>query len=177
MNKTLNQHDDQEISGLLTGRRITAAEIGHFEPPGRPGDDGPTGRLTLDDGTVILVTPNQGGCSCSAGDYDLTSLATCDNVITSVRLADESDGDEDCEPDRSYRIYVIADAVEINAVQIDGNDGNGYYGTGYNLTVVYPCEAPSPYSTLKCRRARAHSGPHQGGNSSWYNMADQQETP
>jgi hypothetical protein len=24
------------------------------------------------------------------------------------------------------------------AVQIDGNDGNGYYGTGYELIVVLP---------------------------------------
>ena len=31
-----------------------------------------------------------------------------------------------------------ADAVEINAVQIDGDDGNGYYGTGYQLIVVRP---------------------------------------
>jgi hypothetical protein len=134
--KLLTQSDTEGISALLVGRRIIAAEHGHFD---QDWGDAPTGKLTLDNGTVILVTPNQGGCSCSAGDYDLTSLATCDNVITSVRVVvEEPDVEDWSEPDRSYRIYVVADAVEINAVQIDGNDGNGYYGTGYELIVTAP---------------------------------------
>lgn len=135
--RTLNQDNTDQIGALLTGRRIIAAEQGYFERPGQGWGDAPTGKLTLDDGTVVLVTPNQGHCACSAGDYSLTSLATVDNVITSVRLAVEREG-EGFEPDQSYRIYVVADAVEINAVQIDGSDGNGYYGTGYELTVVLP---------------------------------------
>ena len=135
--RTLNQNDAEEIGALLTGRRIVAVEQGHFERPDR-GWDTATGKLTLDNGTTVLVVPNQGGCACSAGDYSLTSLAACDNVITSVRLAVEADNEESWEPDQSYRIYVVADAVEINAVQIDGNDGNGYYGTGYELIVVLP---------------------------------------
>lgn len=132
--ETLNYTDETRIAALLTGRRITAVEQGHFD---RPGDqswgDSITGRLTLDDGTVIYVAPNEGGCACSAGDYYLKHLATVDNVITSVRLAVETEDDESWEPDQSYRIYVVADAVEI-----DGNDGNGYYGTGYELIVVIP---------------------------------------
>lgn len=136
--KTLRENDADEITALLTGRRIVAVEQGHFDRPDRNWGDEATGKLTLDDGTVILVVPNDGGCSCGAGDYSLTSLATCDNVITSVRVTAESDGDADYEADQSYRIYVVADAVEINAVQIDGNDGNGYYGTGYELIVTVP---------------------------------------
>lgn len=135
--RTLNQDNTDAISTLLTGRRIVAVELGHFERPGQDWGDAPTGKLTLDNGTAVLVTPNQGHCACSAGDYSLTSLAAVDNVITSVRLAVEQSG-EAWESDQSYRIYVVADAVEINAVQIDGSDGNGYYGTGYELTVVLP---------------------------------------
>jgi hypothetical protein len=133
--RTLNQNETDAISALLTGRRIVAAEQGCFERPGEGWGDAPTGKLTLDDGTVVLVTPNRGHCACSAGDYSLTSLAAVDNVITSVRLATEKTG-EDWSDARSYRIYVVADAVEINTVQIDGDDGNGYYGTGYELIVV-----------------------------------------
>lgn len=138
--KTLNYADTDAISALLTGRRITAVEQGRFDrPDGTSWGDTITGKLTLDDGTVVMVAPNEGGCACSAGDYYLKSLATCDNVITSVRVADETDPEQEwSEPDRSYRTYVIADAVEINAVRIDGNDGNGYYGTGYELIVVLP---------------------------------------
>jgi hypothetical protein len=140
--KTLRQDDVEEITALLTGRRIVAVEQGTFERPDQEWGDQPTGKLTLDDSTVLLVVPNEGGCACSAGDYYLKSLATCDNVITSVRLAVEADNDEQwSEPDQSYRIYVLADAVEINAVRIDGNDGNGYYGTGYELIVVLPTAA------------------------------------
>lgn len=139
--RTLNYTDPDAIAALLTGRRIVAVEQGHFERPGEyTWGDAITGKLTLDDGTVVLVAPNGGGCACSAGDYYLKSLATCDNVITSVRLACEPDPQqaESWEADQSYRIYVVADAVEINAVRIDGNDGNGYYGTGYELIVVLP---------------------------------------
>lgn len=61
-----------------------------------------------------------------------------DNIITSVRLDSETDLGEYGEGPTSYRIYVVADAVEINALQIDGDDGNGYYGTGYELIVIPP---------------------------------------
>lgn len=135
--KTLRENDAEEISALLVGRRIVATELGNFERPDR-GWSKASGKLTLDDGTEVLVVPNEGGCACSAGDYALTSLAACDNVITSVRLEVETDDEESWEPDQSYRIYVVADATEINVVQIDGNDGNGYYGTGYELIVRLP---------------------------------------
>lgn len=139
--KTLRENDAEEISTLLIGRRIVAVEQGNFDRPDH-GWSTASGKLTLDNGTEVLVVPNEGGCACSAGDYSLTSLAACDNVITSVRLAVESDDDESWEPNQSYRIYVVADAKEINVVQIDGNDGNGYYGTGYELIVKLPEDKP-----------------------------------
>jgi hypothetical protein len=136
--KTLNHSNVEDISALLTGRRIVAAEEGHFERPDRGWGDAATGKLTLDDGTVVLVVPNQGDCSCSDGDYALTSLAVCENIITSVNVVAQDENGESWESDRSYRIYVVADAVEINVVQIDGSDGNGYYGTGFELIVAVP---------------------------------------
>lgn len=129
-----NHTNAAEIEGLLLGHRIVAVEKGEYELEGRRWYDSPTGRLTLDDGTQLYVAPNQGGCACSAGDYTLTHLTKVDNVITSVRLVDEEIVDG--EDAHSYRIYVVADAQEINAVQVDGDDGNGYYGTGYELIVV-----------------------------------------
>jgi hypothetical protein len=134
--ETLSENDDQKIADLLVGRRIVAAEQGSFKLGLNRWDDEAEGKLTLDDGTVVYVVPHIGGCSCGAGDYSLTSLAKVDNVITSVRLAAEEGPREWDEGPTSYRIYVVADAVEINAVQIDGDDGNGYYGTGYELIVV-----------------------------------------
>lgn len=134
MTTTLDQDDETKIQELLLGRRIVSAEAGCFPLPDDVWGDAATGKLTLDDGTVVYVAPNQGGCACDAGDYELEHLASVDNVITDVRLAREN-GDSWDDP-TSYRIYVVADAVEINAVQVDGDDGNGYYGTGYELFVV-----------------------------------------
>ena len=135
--KLLNHNDADGIRTLLTGHRIVAVEQGNFDRPDQDWGDAATGKLSLDDGTIVLVAPNQGGCACSAGDYGLTSLATCDNIITSVNVV-ALDGHDDWGTDRSYRIYVVADATEINVVQIDGDDGNGYYGTGYDLIVTVP---------------------------------------
>lgn len=136
MADVLTQSDEQATRKLLVGRRIIKAEKGEFETPERCYGNA-EGRLTLDDGTIILVAPNEGCGGCSAGWYHLAHLATVDNAITDVRLTAE--GKEDCgEWAGSYRIYVIADATEINVVTIDGDDGNGYYGTGYELYVVRP---------------------------------------
>ncbi len=131
----LDQHDEQAVRDLLVGRRIVSAERGDFKTSSWNQAEG---RLTLDDGTVILVAPNEGCGGCSNGWYRLESLATIDNAITDVRLATVGESNEYGEGSQSYRIYVIADAVEVNAVQVDGDDGNGYYGTGYELFVVRP---------------------------------------
>lgn len=120
----------EEIEQLLVGHRIVLCEKGLFTVRGSNEDA--TGRLTLEDGTQIYVLPNTCACSCGDGDYALTHLTKVDNVITSVRLTAEGQ-DEDFAT--SYRIYVVADNQEINAVQVDGKDGNGYYGTGYELVV------------------------------------------
>lgn len=130
--------DDERASELLVGRRITEATMDSESLPLLDNYSGRhmAGRLTLDDGTVIYVEPNEGGCSCGAGDYDLVQLSTIDNVITSVRTTVEGTGAD--YDDKSYRIYVISGNQEINAIQVDGNDGNGYYGTGYALHVVLP---------------------------------------
>lgn len=137
---TLRETDDEKIKALLLGKRIVTAETGTFKAKSAYGwDETASGRLVLDDRTEVFVIPNEGGCACSAGDYDLEHLATVDNIITDVRLAAESQPDEyGYEGPTSYRIYVFADNAEINAVQIDGDDGNGYYGTGYELFVVPP---------------------------------------
>lgn len=91
--------------------------------------------LQLDDGTVLRVIPNQGGCACSAGDYDLTELNGTENIITAVELEDAPGPGES---GHSYRIFVVADSKRINLLTVDGDDGNGYYGTGYAILVRKP---------------------------------------
>lgn len=133
----LTQDDEQGMRDALVGRRIVEAERGEFKTPARWGGTA-DGRLTLDDGTIILIAPNEGCGGCGNGWYALEHLATVDNAITDVRVATEGERDEYGEGPTSYRLYVFAGAEEINAVQVDGDDGNGYYGTGYELFVIPP---------------------------------------
>ena len=61
-----------------------------------------------------------------------TELNGCDNAITSV----EFESIETYEyGDLSYKIIVYAENKKIKILQVDGNDDNGYYGTGYSIRV------------------------------------------
>lgn len=138
MPETYTQDQPDEIAALLVGRRIVRAEKGSFDHPDRRVWGGlAEGRLTLDDGTELYLTGNDGGCSCSAGCYPLEKVAAADNVITSARVEASPSGDDyGNSGDGTYRIFVFAENQEINVAEFVGSDGNGYYGTGFSLTVV-----------------------------------------
>lgn len=112
----------ESIKDLFIGRKIVFATI----------DDNGDGILELDDGTRLCIEPNQGGCSCGGGDYFMTHVSTFDNVITGVSL--ETD---DESYDTHYRISVFAEGIPsaTEVARISGDDGSGYYGTGYLLRV------------------------------------------
>jgi len=136
---TYTEGDTEKIAKLFIGHKIVKAEQGTFPIPGA--EDryirNAEGRLTLDDGTELYLTGNDGGCACSAGCYPLAEVATVDNVITSAHVNADPDGDDD-RGAGVYQIFVFADAKAINAATFKGSDGNGYYGTGFSLTVVSP---------------------------------------
>ena len=79
------------------------------------------------------MLPNEGCGGCSSGWYSITELNECDNVITNVEFECEDIDDE--YDDTSYRIFVYAEDKRIKILQVDGTDGNGYYGTGYSIRV------------------------------------------
>lgn len=136
--EALDQDATDAITELLMGRKVTKVDGEH---------------LLLDDGTVIKAIGHEGGCSCSAGDYTLSELNGVDNIITRVEFdyhptgefdgwGDEPTDAQRCEHGANedkyeghYRIFVFADNQKINLMQVDGSDGNGYYGTGYELLV------------------------------------------
>src|SRR6187402_2413848 len=121
MKMKLSQSDVGAVTALLTGRKV----VGVYWP-----------KLILDNGVELEVEGNSGGCSCGAGDYDLTVLHKYENVITGVRL--EETGDQD-----RYSIFVYADGIpSTEIVRVEGDVGNGYYGWGYTLTVHLPSTPP-----------------------------------
>lgn len=150
--RTLNEGDQAAITDLLMGHKVTKADNEH---------------LILDNGTVIKAIGHDGGCACSAGCYDLSALNGVDNIITRVEFDYHPASDEDpyggpndakrCDPSQEswtghYRIFVFADDQRINLMQFDGSDGNGYYGTGFEILVrdVEPAEQSATCRT--CRR-------------------------
>lgn len=131
-----NEDNESEIAEVLVGRRIVKAELGEVGIPGGTSYRSKAeGLLVLDDGTELYLTGNDGGCACSAGCYPLEKVATVDNVITRARVESSPD-DYYGGGEGAYRIFVFADNQEINVAEFVGSDGNGYYGTGFELTVV-----------------------------------------
>lgn len=117
----------EAVEALLMGRTVTVT--------------GPH-TLRLDNGVELELPDTDGGCACSAGCYDLTVLNRVDNVITKVEFVNDPDSDdhwERTEPGR-YQIFVFAGDERINLATWEGSDGNGYYGTGYEIIVRTPAE-------------------------------------
>ena len=118
----LFETDIVKIRTLLVGHKVEKVADDH---------------LMLDNGTVLRLEGNEGGCSCGAGDYFLTKLNGCDNIITNVEVEEKTGGDDYGTDESVYRIFVFAEDKHLLA-EFEGYDGNGYYGTGFNIAVRYP---------------------------------------
>ena len=121
--KTLREYDEEAIEKLLLYKSVTKAS-----------ED----TLVLSDGTELTIVPNDGGCSCGAGDYYIKELNGCENMITGV-LFDKKEEDESFYyGNTTYQIFVYAENKKINLLSVEGDDGSGYYGTGYRIDVCFP---------------------------------------
>lgn len=136
----MGKQDSEHMPGadrlkeLLVGHKIVKAEGAAITDDLGYRDDN-TGVLTLDDGTVIEVEGNDGGCACNSGCYPLTELNHVDNIITNVEVEENPGGDYDEPYEGYYRIFVIAEDRRLMVASFDGTDGNGYYGTGWWMRV------------------------------------------
>lgn len=94
--------------------------------------------LLLSNGTILQIEPNEGCGGCISGWYQLDELNECpDNAIMNVEFVEE----EDQEPysySGSYKVFVLAADRRIKLWEVSGDDGNGYYGSGYWINVRFP---------------------------------------
>lgn len=90
--------------------------------------------LTLDDGTQIELRGNSGSWGSSSGNYMLDQVSIHPNLITGVALASIRED----ETRRTYKIFVYTGAIFTEVASFAGDDGSGWYGTGYTLEVVEP---------------------------------------
>lgn len=112
--------EESKIKDLLMYRKIVKVE---------------NDTLYLDNGVELEVIANKGCGGCSAGWYEVTELNGCENAITNVEFAWDDIDDPNSYDDTSYKIFVYAEDKKIKILQVDGSDGNGYYGTGYSIIV------------------------------------------
>jgi hypothetical protein len=122
--KRLDECDEEEIKNLLIGRKV---KVG--------GDN-----LILDNGLVLHIIANEGCDGCSNGWYSIQNLNNVDNAITNVEFVCDDDVNDKGYDSTSYKIFVFCEDTRIKLLQVDGDDGNGYYGTGYSIIVKEPVE-------------------------------------
>ena len=115
--KTLCEQNEKEIEELLLGHKVTADDYD---------------KLILDNGVVLQINPNIGCGACESGNYYLDHISSVNNAITNVEFVEEFD--DDCYYEH-YKIFVIADGMTTELLDVYGTDGNGYYGTGYTIDV------------------------------------------
>lgn len=120
--RTLCECNEKEIKELLLGHKITVDDYDN---------------LVLDNGVVLQINPNIGCGGCESGNYYLEHIASVNNAITNVEFVEEFD--DDCYYEH-YKIFVIADGMTTELLDVYGTDGNGYYGTGYTIDVYLPDE-------------------------------------
>lgn len=116
------ESDEEQIKELLIGRKVKVLKKDEY-----------TADLQLDNGAILKVEANEGCGGCSNGWYSIMNLNNVDNAITNV-IFDKENIDGDCA--YSYKIFVFCEDTRINLLQVDGDDGNGYYGTGYTIRVI-----------------------------------------
>ena len=127
---TRHSHDDtDDLRAALFGRSVVSVQTDED-------DYSPEGRVLLDDGTELILQGNEGGCSCGGGDYALTRLNDMPiNGITNVEVDVEKIGSD---TRLTYRIFVLAQDQRFELAAFEGDDGSGYYGSGFWFTVKEP---------------------------------------
>lgn len=119
--RTISYGHESEIESLLIGRKVIKVD----------GDS-----LILDNGTRLMIVPNEGCSGCASGNYWVEHITSVNNAITNVEF--ETEYDEEDSDYIHYKVFVIADGMTTELFDVYGTDGNGYYGTGYEIKVYLP---------------------------------------
>lgn len=130
---TLNQSSDDGLyTKLLRGRYVTSIE-----------DD----IITLDNGTELHIWGNDGCMGCESGNYWLEQVFKRGNGKARIMSAYVGYDEDDEKAPSVYTIFVMVDGNphQLPLATVRGDDGNGYYGTGFTLTATI--ETPPASST------------------------------
>lgn len=121
---TLNQDSDDGLyTQLLRGRYVTSI------------DDG---TITLDDGTELYIHGNEGCGGCESGWYWLEKVYKQGSRQARIMSAYVAYGEDDEDAPSVYTLFVMVDGnpTQLPLATVRGDNGNGYYGTGFTLTAT-----------------------------------------
>lgn len=121
---TLNQDSDDGLyTQLLRGRYVTSI------------DDG---TITLDDGTELYIHGNEGCGGCESGWYWLEQVYKQGSRQARIMSAYVAYGEDDEDAPSVYTLFVMVDGnpTQLPLATVRGDNGNGYYGTGFTLTAT-----------------------------------------
>lgn len=123
----LKQGYEESIRRLIEGRRIVSVTADR--------------KIRLDTGVELQFEANEGCGGCGSGWYEITHLGDVDNVVTKVSFNHEEYGEGGGQ---RYELFVYTGEERINLLTVEGNDGNGYYGTGYRINIIVPPNPAEP---------------------------------
>lgn len=144
MTKTIlsgTQDSGEALRAALFGRSVVDVKMYEDDSGPEVGYKRAEGEVRLDDGTILYLAGNDGCGGCPSGEYYLTKLNDLPlNGITNVEVrVDDSNTDKYGEGPMTYSIFVLAmDGKTVELASFEGDDGNGYYGTGFWFTIVAP---------------------------------------
>lgn len=121
---------EEKIRETLIGKQITRIEQ----------KDDFTAEVTLDDGAILTLAGNKGGCCCGNGDWIISKLLS-DSEKPSGRVMnawvnDRTDMDEDLgEIWGPVTVFIVAEGRKYPLVEFTGHD-NGWYGHGFYANVT-----------------------------------------
>lgn len=126
--------DDGLYTRLLRGRYVTSIN---------------DGIITLDDGTELYIHGNDGCGSCESGWYWLENVYKQGSRRARIMSAYVAYGEDDEDAPSVYTLFVMVDEnpTQLPLATVRGDNGNGYYGTGFTLTATAKTRPAPPLTT------------------------------
>lgn len=129
---TLTQDSDDGLyTRLLRGRYITSID---------------NGTITLDDGTELDIHGNEGCGGCESGWYWLENVYKQGSQRARIMSAYVAYGEDGEDAPSVYTLFVMVDGnpTQLPLATVRGDNGNGYYGTGFTLTATIKTRPAPP---------------------------------
>lgn len=139
--------DDGLYTRLLRGRYVTSIN---------------DGIITLDDGTELYIHGNEGCGGCESGWYWLEKVYKQGSQRARIMSAYVAYGEDDEDAPSVYTLFVMVDGnpTQLPLATVRGDNGNGYYGTGFTLTATVKTRPAPPLTATPQDIIKVVAGEH-----------------